>query len=279
MIGAIAGDIIGCQYEWTEFKKKKFPLFTGACHYTDDSLMTLAIGDAFVTYRGDPHDEGFSDYVTNKMVEMGRAHQGATWGLRFYEWFMKGPYPSDSYGNGAAMRVSSVGWVSKTEQDVKYFARLVTVPSHNHPEAIKGAEAVAMAIFLARVGRDKEEIRERMIEYYPRIKGLTVDKIRPEYGIDDRGMFMSCQGSVPEAIVAFLDSTDYEDAVRNAVSLGGDTDTQACISGSIAEAYYGVPEKIASTAYEYLTPKLRAIYDGFHAIMPERVKRATEESL
>ncbi len=273
MIGAIAGDIIGSQFEWLEFKKKRFNLFTGACSYTDDSIMTLAIAEAFVLYKGDYLTDVFREYVTQRMVKMGREHQGATWGKRFYDWFMNGPYPLDSWGNGAAMRVSSVGWVARSEDEVRRLSRAVTAPSHDHPESYRGAESVAMAIYMAREGESLAAIRRKMIEYYPEIEGMTVDGIRPDYGLDPRGLFMSCQGSVPQAIVCFLEATDYEDAVRNAISLGGDADTQACITGSIAEAYFGVPSEIEERALGYLTDKLRTIYYAFSTVRQPRKKR------
>ena len=272
MLGAIIGDIVGSQYEWRNNKSKNFTFFTGACHYTDDSLMTLAIAQAFTLRRGRWHEPDFQKYVIEKMVEMGKAHQACSWGKHFYDWFMYNPAPYNSYGNGSAMRVSSVGWISESEEDVKYFSRLVTEVSHNHPEGIKGAESVAMAIYLARTGASMEEIRERMIGYYPEIATLKVDKIREYCNVDD-GTFITCQRSVPEAIVCFLESTSFEDAVRNAVSLGGDADTQGAITGSIAEAYFGVPIELEDKALTYLLPKLETIYYAFNTIKGKRVKR------
>ncbi len=273
MLGAIAGDIIGSQHEWREFKSKDFPLFTGACHYTDDSLMTLAIGEAFVLGWDRRYEPSFQKYVVSRMVKMGREHQAATWGERFYKWFMERPVPYGSCGNGAAMRISSVGWIANSEDEVRYFSRLVTEVSHDHPEGIKGAESVAMAIYLARVGTSPGEIKERMIEYYPSVGAMTVDGIRGVYGIDDKGQFITCQGSVPEAIVCFLEARSFEDAVRNAISLGGDADTQGAIAGSIAEAYFGVPIQIEDKVMEYLTPKLRTIYYAFNKIKGPRARR------
>jgi len=272
MLGAIIGDIVGSQYEWQNNKSKDFTFFTGACHYTDDSLMTLAIAEAFVVRRGRWREPGFQRVVIEKMVEMGRAHQGASWGKGFYNWFMYNPVPYNSYGNGAAMRVSPVGWISESEEDVKYFSRLVTEVSHNHPEGIKGAESVAMAIYLARTGAPMEKIRDRMIEYYPEIATLKVNKIREYCNVDD-GTFITCQRSVPEAIVCFLESTSFEDAVRNAVSLGGDADTQGAITGSIAEAYWGIPIKHEDKALTYLLPKLETIYYAFGTVKLPRVMR------
>ena len=272
MLGAIIGDIVGSQYEWQNNKSKDFTFYTGACHYTDDSLMTLAIAQAFMLRRGRWHDADFQSFVIEKMVEMGRAHQASSWGKGFYNWFMYNPVPYESYGNGAAMRVSPVGWIAESEDEVKYFSRLVTEVSHNHPEGIRGAEAVAMAIYLARIGTSMKKIREKMIEYYPEISELKVDKIREYCNIDD-GTFITCQRSVPEAIVCFLESTSFEDAVRNAVSLGGDADTQGAIAGSIAEAYYGVPIELEDKALTYLTPKLETIYYAFNTVKTERVRR------
>ena len=272
MLGAIIGDIVGSQYEWRNNKSKNFTFFTGACHYTDDSLMTLAIAQAFTLRKGHWREPGFQKFVVEKMVEMGKAHQACSWGKSFYNWFMYNPVPYNSYGNGSAMRVSSVGWVAESEEDVKYFSRLVTEVSHNHPEGIKGAESVAMAIYLARTGASMEEIRARMIAYYPEIATLKVDKIREYCNVDD-GTFITCQRSVPEAIVCFLESTSFEDAVRNAVSLGGDADTQGAITGSIAEAYWGVPIELEDKALTYLLPKLETIYYAFNTIKGKRVKR------
>lgn len=277
MLGAIIGDIVGSQYEWQNHKSKNFPLFTGACHYTDDTLMTLAISQAFTLRRGRWHEPDFQPYVIEKMVEMGRAHQGSSWGKHFYQWFMYRPLPYNSYGNGAAMRVSPVGWVADSEEEVVCYSRLVTEVSHNHPEGIKGAEAVAMAIYLAREGASRTELRERMTAYYPQITGWTVDGIRPYCNIDD-GTFITCQRSVPEAIVCFLESTSFEDAVRNAVSLGGDADTQGAITGSIAEAYYGVSEELEERALSYLTPKLQTIYYAFSTVKRRRHPRKEGDS-
>ena len=275
MLGAIIGDIVGSQYEWKNNKSKDFTLFTGACHYTDDTLMTLAIAEAFVLRKGRWHEKDFQAFVVKKMVEMGRAHQAASWGKNFYQWFMYNPVPYNSYGNGAAMRVSPVGWVAESEEEVRYFSRLVTEVSHNHPEGIKGAEAVAMAIYLARNGAEKEELRRRMIAYYPEIEELRVEKIREYCNVDD-GTFITCQRSVPEAITCTLESVSFEDAVRNAVSLGGDADTQGAIAGSIAEAYYGVPMALEDRALPYLLPKLETIYYAFDTVKKKRLKREND---
>ncbi len=271
MIGAIIGDIVGSRFEWTGNKQKRFALFTPSCRFTDDSLMTMAIARAFLLGQGVWRTPAFQESVVQSMVEMGREYAHMSfWGERFFNWFMGSHQPYESYGNGAAMRVSPIGWIAESEDDVKYFSKLVTEVSHNHPEGIKGAEAVAMAIYLARIGTPMEEIRRRMIGYYPVIKGLTVDGIRPKYGYDEAGAWVSCQGSVPQAIVCFLDSTGFEDAIRNAISLGADTDTQGCIAGSIAEAYYGIAPEIEEEAMDYLPEKLQGICYAFSMIKKQR---------
>ncbi|MBQ9735597.1 MAG: ADP-ribosylglycohydrolase family protein [Clostridia bacterium] len=273
MLGAIIGDIVGSRHEWKNNKRKDFLLFTADCHFTDDSLMTLAIAEAFTFFKGDWHDPDFQGYVIERMVKMGRAHsERRFWGASFYRWFMYNPKPYNSFGNGAAMRVSSVGWIAKSEEDVKYFSRLVTEVSHDHPEALKAAEAVAMAIYLGRTGALMEDIRARMLAYYPEIEKMTVRRIRDYCNVED-GTFITCQRSVPEAIVCFLESTSFEDAVRNAVSLGGDADTQGAITGSMAEAYYGVPIELEDKALTYLTPELEGIYHAFRLVKSKRAAR------
>lgn len=273
MLGALIGDIAGSRFEWRDWKSKSFVFLTEKSHFTDDSLMTLGIARAFVLERGRWHEPDFSRRVVESMVHVAKPYMKYTWwGANFYNWLKKGQEPYRSWGNGAAMRVSPVGWIANSEEEVKHFSRLVTEVSHNHPEGLKGAEAVAMAIYLARTGADMETIRARMIEYYPRIKGMTVDNIRPGYGIDEQGDFISCQGSVPEAIVCFLEATSTEDAVRNAISLGGDADTQAAIAGSMAEAYFGVPPELEEKILTYLTDDLRSICYSFELIKIPRVK-------
>ncbi len=269
MIGAIAGDIIGSRHEFRSFKSKEFQLFTGGCKYTDDSLMTLAVAEAFILWRGKEFDEDFKRHLIRRMVDMGRKHQANSWGLNFYKWFMENPVPYGSMGNGAAMRISPVGWVAKDEDEVRLLSRTVTEVSHNHPDALIAAEAVSMAIFMGREGYSKEDIRKRMLEYYPEISGMTVSNLRAvEYM--ESGIFITCRGSVPQAIVCFLEGEDYEDSVRNAISLGGDADTQGAITGSIAEAYYGVPDEIEEKALSYLTDSLRSIYYAFSTVRRKR---------
>ena len=251
MIEAIAGDIIGSVYEHRRIKTKEFPLFDPRCRFTDDTVLTVAVADAILT--GQPYQQS--------LRVIGRRHPQAGYGGAFIQWlFADAPLPYESWGNGSAMRVSPVGFAFSTQEEVLEQARMSAEVSHSHPEGIKGAQATALAVFLARTGIGKEAIRTRVAERFGYDMNRSVDGIRPGYAFD-----VSCQGTTPEAIIAFLDSESYEDAIRNAVSLGGDSDTLACITGGIAEAYYGgVPEHIREDALKRLTPDLVALVDDFY---------------
>lgn len=250
MIGAIAGDIIGSVYERYPIKTKDFPLFDFRSRFTDDSVLTVAVAHSILT--GRPYMES--------MREIGRRYPHAGYGGSFIQWlFSHDPRPYNSWGNGAAMRVSPVGFAFATEKEVLQQAQKTAEISHNHPEGIKGAQATALAVFLARTGHDKPEIRKQLNQRFGYDLDRGVDDIRPGYAFD-----VSCQGTVPEAVIAFLDSDSYEDAVRNAVSLGGDSDTLACITGGIAEAFYGeVPAPIRKKVKILLPPDLWAITEEF----------------
>ena len=250
MIGAIAGDIIGSVYEHRPIKTKAFPLFQDRCTFTDDTVLTVAVAEAILS--GVPY--------LACIREMGRRYPHAGYGGSFFRWlYASDAKPYNSWGNGSAMRVSPVGFAFATEDDVLQQARLTAEITHNHPEGIKGAQAAALAIFLARTVRDKEAVRARITTLFGYDLNRTVDDIRPSYAFD-----VSCQGSVPEAIIAFLDADSYEDAVRNAVSLGGDSDTLACITGGIAQAFYNdVPGGIRDKVEEILTPDLWAVTRAF----------------
>jgi ADP-ribosylglycohydrolase len=251
MIGAIAGDIIGSVYEQYPIKTKEFHLFDSRCRFTDDSVLTVAVADAILS--GRPYVES--------VRQIGRRYPHAGYGGSFIQWlYSHEPQPYNSWGNGAAMRVSPVGFAFATKEEVLQEAQKTAEISHNHPEGIKGAQATAFAVFLARAGHDKEEIRKQISQRFGYDLGRRVDDIRPGYTFD-----ISCQGTVPEAIIAFLDSESYEDAVRNAVSLGGDSDTLACITGGFAEAFYGeVPLHIRKKVKEILPPDLWVITDKFY---------------
>lgn len=231
MLGAIAGDIIGSVYENFRTKRKDFRLFTPVSTFTDDTVLTVAVADAILS--GADYGSTIKSYA--------RRHPLRGYGPRFLYWMVTpGLKPYNSFGNGSAMRVSPVAHAFSSEDEVLEQARRTAECTHNHPEGIKGAQAAALAIFLARQGADKHSIRKKIQDSFGYDLSRTVESIRLTYRID-----LTCQGSVPESIIAFLDATSFEDAVRNAVSLGGDADTQACIAGAIAEAYYKeIPPKI-----------------------------------
>ena len=180
----------------------------------------------------------------------------------------------NSFGNGAGMRISPVGWVADSEEEVRELSETVTAVSHNHPEGLKGAEAVAMAVYLARRGESKEKIRARMQTYYPRLadRSFTIESIHGQYGYDDEGLWVTCQGSIPQALIAFLDSESFEDAIRNAICIGGDSDTIGAMTGAVAEAYYGIPYELEDKALSYLPEDLLSIYYAFQTVKRKRVK-------
>ena len=252
MLGAIIGDIVGSIYEWNNHRSKEFELFGPKCDFTDDTVMTLAIAEGLMAGGTE------KDYV-RAMQRLGRAYPGRGYGCRFREWlYMTVPAPINSFGNGSAMRISPVAWAFDSIEEVEEAARITALPTHCHPEGIKGAQATAAAIFLARTGRSKEEIRTYIEKKYKYNLHRTMDKIRPVYQFNE-----TCQATVPEAIVAFLESDGFEDAIRCGVSLGGDTDTLTAITGSIAEAAYGIPEDIRRTALSFLPPELQGICEKF----------------
>ena len=256
MIGAIIGDIVGSRFEWNNHKSKDFELFTPACEPTDDSIMTLAVAKALISCKSDHTDLG--DKAVYWMRRIGRRYPYCGYGGRFYEWmYSDDPRPYHSFGNGAAMRVSACGFIAGSLDEAKQLSKSVTEVTHDHAEGIKGAEATAAAIYLARTGKTLDEIRREVQEnYYP--LNFTLDDIRDTYHFNE-----TCQGTVPQAIEAFLESTGFEDAIRNAISVGGDSDTLAAITGGIAEAYYGVPDDIRRAAEKYLGPELLSILREF----------------
>jgi ADP-ribosylglycohydrolase len=259
MIGAIAGDIIGSVYEWNNIKTKDFELFSDKCFFTDDSILTIALADSILSGR---------PYVDNLKA--------------FYHWYPDGGYggsfqrwaqspdsqPYNSWGNGAAMRISPVGYAYHDLATVLQKAKEFTEITHNHPEGIKGGQATAAAIFLARTGESKIAIQDYIENHFHYDLSRHVDEIRPTFKFDE-----SCQGTVPQALRAFLDSTDFEDAIRTAVSLGGDSDTVACITGGVAQAFYGaVPETIQEKVYSILDDRLGQIARRFMAKIAEDVQ-------
>ena len=234
IIGAIAGDIIGSVYEFDPIKTKDFNLFSKRSQFTDDTVLTLAIAKWLC------EDRDSTRVLINNLQDLGNVYPVA-YGASFTAWLRQdSPKPYDSWANGSAMRVSPVAWVGDSLEEVQRLARMSAIVSHDHPEGIKGALSTADAIYLARIGASKDEIRDHIEIRYGYDLSRSLDEIRPTYTFD-----VSCKGSVPEAIICFLEANDFEDAVRNAVSLGGDADTQAAIAGSIASAYWEVPKSIS----------------------------------
>ena len=252
MLGAIVGDFVGSIHEYTAIKRKDFALVDPRCFVTDDSLLTVAVAEWLLD--GTPLVPRFHDLVA--------AYPGAGWGLRFGSWARaRRTDPYRSFGNGAAMRVSPVGWAFAGLDDTLRAAAESAAVTHDHPEGIKGAQAAAAAVYLARTTRDNALIRREIAHRFGYGLDRAVDTIRPTYKFDE-----TCQRTVPEAIIAFLDGSDFEDTLRNAVSLGGDADTLACIAGGIAPAYYGrVPEALATPALAALPSPLRGVWDRFRA--------------
>ena len=259
MYGAILGDIIGSPYEFDRGgKTKDFPLFRADSEFTDDSVMTIAVAEALMASRGLP-DEEVRKALVRSMQAWGRKDPDAGYGGMFIRWlFDDDPQPYNSFGNGSAMRASAAGWLYADFDETWKKARLTAEVTHNHPEGIKGAECVAAVIWLARNGKSKEEIRQIVEDTFGYDLSRTCDEIRPVYHHVE-----SCQETVPEAVTAFLEGTDFEDVIRTAVSLGGDCDTLTCIAGSMAEAFYGVPEDLKEECRRRITPEMRAVLDRF----------------
>lgn len=258
MIGAIIGDIVGSRFEWHNYRAKDFEFFHSTCKFTDDSVMTLAVAKAILESQEEDYED-LEEKVVADMQQLGRAYPHRGYGGFFYQWlYLEYPMPYNSFGNGAAMRVSPCGFMAKSLDEAKLLSKKVTSVTHNHPEGIKGAEATAVAIFLARSGKNLEEIKQYINDnYYP--MDFTLDEIREDYVFNE-----TCQGTVPQALMAFFESKDYEDAIRNAISIGGDSDTIGAITGGIAEAYYGIPDEIKSQGLSFLDDDLRAIVNRFN---------------
>ena len=260
MYGAIIGDIVGSRYERHSTKDKNFELFGKGCRFTDDTTMTIAVAEACLMPLGLMDTNDIYATFASCMKKWGRKYPNAGYGRRFSEWLMSNDdEPYNSYGNGSAMRVSPIGWKYCDLMFTSGMAEMSAAVTHNHPEGMKGAAAVAVAITMAYKGSPKEQIRDYIEKEYEYDLSRTCDDIRPSYKFD-----VSCQGSVPEAIIAFLDANNFEEAVRNAVSLGGDADTQAAIAGSIAEAYYGIPQRFINKANEYIPGEMKAVLNKFY---------------
>lgn len=283
MYGAMIGDIVGSKYEFNNIKTKKFPLFSKGCDYTDDTIMTVAVAKAILRSRELQREDGtgssFQKILIESMQDFGRRYPNPTgaYGGNFAKWLQaKDPQPYGSFGNGSAMRVSPCGLIAVELKEAIALARATALVSHNHPEGVKGAEAVATAVFLAKAGKSKEEIRAYIEQNYYKLD-FTLDSIRENYHFDG-----SCQGSVPQALTAFFESDSFEDAIRNTISIGGDCDTTGAITGSVAWTYYMIRNggytgwvyheidtgmaKILKTAKAYLPQEFIDVAEQFHEV-------------
>lgn len=261
MLGAIIGDIVGSRFEWNNYRDKDFEFLTYKCFPTDDTVMTLALAQAILVSKQDYSD--LSKNAVECMQRVGRNYPDCGYGGGFYHWmFSEEPKPYNSFGNGAAMRVSAAGFAAKSLEEAKILSEKVTAVTHNHPEGIKGAEATAVAIYMAKTGSSILEIRDYIDKNYYKID-FTLDEIRDTYQFNE-----TCQETVPQALEAFFESTSFEDAIRNAISIGGDSDTLAAICGGIAEAYYGIPSDIRKHALTFLDERLMQILIVFENKYP-----------
>ena len=266
MKGAIIGDIVGSIYEFNNIKEKDFPFFGKGCFFTDDTVMTVAVADALLTTVKRPvNDAGMLEYFRRCMRQWGRRYPLAGYGNKFLQWIMdKDSKPYYSCGNGSAMRVSPIGFWAGSLEECEHLALLSAMVSHNHPDGVAGAEATAGAVYLAHHGAAKDEIKAYVEKFYK--MDFTLDEIRPDYYF---GHFQALnEGTVPYAVEAFLESNSFEEAIRNVISIGGDSDTLAAITGAIAEAYYGVPDDLWETVEkEYLDyfPK-RVVREFYEAV-------------
>ena len=260
MLGAIIGDIVGSVYEVNNIKSKEFEFFTGKMSFTDDSILAMATADWLL--HGGQVDKYYAQYATAYPHPMG------SYGGSFLQWIdraQRGVFePYGSCGNGSAMRVGAVGWAFDTLEETLDAARQSAECTHDHPEGVKGAQATAMCIFMARKGYTKKEIKREVEARFGYDLNMTCDQLRAHYGWQSKwGNGGICQASVPQAIVCFLEGLDFEDCVRNAISIGGDSDTIGCITGSIAEAFHGIPQEMRERAIGYLDPSLKAMLQEF----------------
>lgn len=265
MLGAICGDIVGSVYEGNNIKEKKFQLFRDESCFTDDSVMTIAISKACCEYSKNKDEVIFKSNCIKFMHELGRKYINAGYGGTFIRWLLcDNPQPYNSYGNGSAMRVSSVAYVSETLEEAEKLAKLSAEVSHNHPCGIAGAQAVAGSLWILMHEGNKEMVKKYVESKYYKLD-FKIDDIRENYKFD-----VSCQGSVPQAIEAFLEAEDYEDSIRTAISLGGDSDTIAAITGGLAEAYFGMPKEMKAKTLKYLPLDLRQSVINFYDVVQKK---------
>ncbi len=267
MLGAILGDIVGSPFEFdhNNYKHKDFPLLSEKSHFTDDTVMTVAVARGLIAGQGDAQKT--FDEVQHEMQRWGKAYPDAGYGGMFRRWLRaEHPQPYGSFGNGSAMRVAAAGWLFDTLDKTLEMAKVTAEVTHNHPEGIKGAQATAAAIFLARTGHSKPEIKWYVEQTFGYDLSRTCDEIRPYYCHVE-----TCQQTVPEAIIAFLESNSFEDALRNAVSLGGDSDTLACITGGIAEAFYGMPPELQQETLKRLPEEMQDTFEHLRPFLERRM--------
>ncbi len=258
MLGAVIGDIAGSRFEFHNIKTEDFTLFTDKCFFTDDTVMSAAVAQALLDCSGN-YDDLAAAAVKN-MQAIGQNYPDCGYGGRFGSWiFQDDPQPYNSWGNGSAMRISPVGFAAHSIEQAKELSYKVTAVSHNHPEGILGAEAVAVAIVLARGRMPKKQIKKYISEHYYKLD-FTLEEIRPDYSFSE-----FCRDSVPQALEAFFEARDFESAIKKAISIGGDSDTIAAMTGGIAEAYYGIPQTLKKAAYSYLDPRLTKIVREFES--------------
>ena len=270
MLGAIIGDIVGSRFEWNNYRDKDFEFLTYKCFPTDDSIMSLAIAQAILVSKPDYSD--LSKNAVECMQSVGRSYPNCGYGGSFYDWmFSDNPKPYNSYGNGAAMRVSAAGFAATFLYEAKKLSKMVTEVTHNHPEGIKGAEATAVTIYMAKSGSSILEIRDYInVNYYP--MNFTLGEIRDTYKFNE-----TCRDTVSQALQAFFESTGFEDAIRNAISIGGDSDTLAAICGGVAEAYYGIPTDIRKHALTFLDQKLMQLLILFENKYPPIMEKKRDD--
>lgn len=266
MIGAIIGDIVGSRFEFDNYRAKDFEFLTHKCFFTDDSVMSLAVCETLMHCKPDYSD--LNNVTIESMRRIGRSYPHCGYGGSFHRWmYSNNPQPYNSYGNGAAMRVSGCGYAANSIAEAVALSKAVTEITHNHPEGLKGAEATTIAVYMARTGSSLMAIRDCIVKnYYP--INFTLDSIRDTYQFNE-----TCQNTVPQALEAFFESTSFEDAIRNAISIGGDSDTLAAITGAVAEAYYGVPNNIRKHALKFLDDRLLKILLEFENMYPAKSRK------
>lgn len=258
MLGAVIGDIIGSVYEGHNIKTTDFPLWSPNSAFTDDTVMTVAVAKALLETQENDYED-IKQSIIKEMQYFGGKYPLAGYGFNFRQWLAaENPMPYNSWGNGSAMRVSSVGWLYPTLAETLAVAKLSAEVSHNHPLGVAGAQSVAAAIFLLRKGESREQVRDYITKTFGYNFKFTIEEIRPTYTFD-----ISCQGSVPQAMTAFWEAQNFEDCIRKAVSIGGDSDTIAAIAGSMAEAYFAIPQTMVTKALEYLDDELLTVYKEF----------------